>query len=70
MRVVNSDAATAARVRVVIEFLRHDGNGEPEYFGTVGVDENIINASWEALIDGYEYHLLHVDEAAAPAAVE
>jgi 2-isopropylmalate synthase len=62
VRVVNSDAATAARVRVVIEFLRRDVDGEPHYFGTVGVDENIINASWEALIDGYEYHLLHHEE--------
>ena len=59
VRVVNSDAATAARVRVVIEFRREGG----ETFGTVGVDENIIDASWEALVDGYEYHLLHHDEA-------
>ncbi|MEM7808209.1 MAG: citramalate synthase [Planctomycetota bacterium] len=65
VRVVNSDAATAARVRVVIEFLRHNPDGRAEYFGTVGVDENIINASWEALIDGYEYHLLHVEEEQA-----
>jgi 2-isopropylmalate synthase len=55
VRVVNSDAATAAKVRVVIEFRRDGGSR----FGTVGVDENIINASWEALIDGIEYFLLH-----------
>ena len=60
VRVVNTAAATAARVRVVIEF-----RGENGRFGTVGVDENIINASWEALIDGYEYHLLAHDESAA-----
>ena len=65
VRVVNSAAATAAKVRVVIEFRRHVEGGESEYFGTVGVDENIINASWEALIDGVEYHLLHHDEASA-----
>jgi 2-isopropylmalate synthase len=57
VRVVNSIAATAARVRVVIGF-----RGGGDYFGTVGVDENIINASWEALIDGYEYHLLQAEE--------
>lgn len=72
VRVVNSAAATAAKVRVVIEFRRHLDDGHSEYFGTVGVDENIINASWEALIDGYEYHLLHCEEGcisgAAPQA--
>ena len=26
---------------------------------TVGVSENIIEASWEALVDGYTYGLLH-----------
>jgi hypothetical protein len=25
----------------------------------VGVSENIIDASWQALLDGIEYHLLH-----------
>ncbi len=65
VRVVNSAAATAAKVRVVIEFRRHDAEGNAHYFGTVGVDENVINASWEALIDGYEYHLLHDNETAA-----
>ena len=64
VRVVNSAAATAAKVRVVIEFRRQDADGQSHYFGTVGVDENIINASWEALIDGIEYHLLERDDAA------
>ena len=64
VRVVNSAAATAAKVRVVIEFRRTKPDGSGDYFGTVGVDENVINASWEALIDGYEYHLLHAEEEA------
>ena len=68
VRVVNSAAATAAKVRVVIEFRRPRPDGTGEYFGTVGVDENVINASWEALIDGYEYHLLHAQEEAAAGA--
>ena len=35
-----------------------------EIFGTIGVSGNIIDASWQALVDAYEYHLLHVEEAA------
>ena len=55
VRVVNSAEATAAKVRVVIEFK----SPHAEIFSTVGVSENIIDASWQALIDGLEYHLLH-----------
>ncbi len=58
VRVVNSTAATAAKVRVVIEFKSPHG-----VFGTVGVSENVIDASWQALLDGVEYHLLHEAEA-------
>jgi 2-isopropylmalate synthase len=58
VRVVNSTAATAAKVRVVIEFKSPHG-----VFGTVGVSENVIDASWQALLDGVEYHLLHDAEA-------
>ncbi len=58
VRVVNPRAGTAAKVCVVIEF--HDAaNG---YFGTVGVDENIIHASWQALTDAIEYKLLNQAE--------
>jgi 2-isopropylmalate synthase len=57
VRVVNSTAATAAKVRAVIEFK--SGHG---VFGTVGVSENIIDASWQALVDGVEYHLIHEEE--------
>ncbi len=53
VRVVNSEAATAAKVRVVIETRDADG----EVWGAVGVDENIIQASWEALVDSFEYKL-------------
>ena len=51
-------AGTAARVCVVIEF--HDASDG--YFGTVGVDENIIHASWQALTDAIEYKLLNQAE--------
>ena len=52
VRVVNSEAGTAARIRVLIESRRrHD------VWGTVGVSENIIEASWMALVDAIEYKL-------------
>ena len=56
VRVVNSEAGTAARIRVVIESA--DGK---HVWGTVGVSENIIEASWIALVDAIEYKL-HRDE--------
>ena len=58
VRVVNSAQETAAKVRVVTDYavIRE---GEPEtYFSTIGVSENIVDASWGALIDAFEYHLL------------
>ncbi|MGN6367241.1 MAG: citramalate synthase [Phycisphaerae bacterium] len=61
VRVVNSAEATAAKVRVVIEFRSPHAVGG--VFGTVGVSENIIDASWQALVDGIEYHLLHDEES-------
>jgi 2-isopropylmalate synthase len=64
VRVVNSTAATAAKVRVIIEFKSpHAGASSSDVFGTVGVSENIIDASWKALVDAIEYHLLHESEA-------
>ncbi len=57
VRVVNARAETAARVRVVIEW--HDGDA---VWGTVGVSENIIEASWQALVDSFEYKLFKDEE--------
>jgi 2-isopropylmalate synthase len=53
VRVINSEAATAAAVRVVIESQDSDG----KTWGTVGVHENVIKASWDALVDSIEYKL-------------
>lgn len=53
VRVINSKAATAAKVRVLIE-----SQDETDSWTTVGVHENIIEASWEALTDSIEYKLL------------
>jgi len=53
VRVINSEAATDAAVRVVIESEDKDGNA----WGTIGADENVIEASWLALVDSIEYKL-------------
>jgi 2-isopropylmalate synthase len=53
VRVINSEAGTAASVRVVIESKDADG----KTWGTVGVNENVIKASWDALVDSIEYKL-------------
>jgi 2-isopropylmalate synthase len=52
VRVINSEAATAAKVRVIIESQDEHG-----LWGTVGVHDNIIEASWTALVDSIEYKL-------------
>ncbi|HET6487753.1 MAG TPA: alpha-isopropylmalate synthase regulatory domain-containing protein, partial [Spirochaetia bacterium] len=51
VRVLNPERATAAKVRVFI--TTSDGD---QTWDTVGVDENIIEASWQALIDGVDYY--------------
>lgn len=62
VRVINARAGTAARVRVVIETTDHES-----VWGTVGVSENVIEASWLALIDAFEYKLSRDSRAKAPA---
>jgi 2-isopropylmalate synthase len=57
VRVVNARAETAARVRVVVEW--RDGGA---VWGTIGVSENIIEASWLALVDAVEYKLFKDEE--------
>ena len=58
VRVINSTEGTAARVRVVIESRDAD-----EVWRTVGVSENIIEASWLALVDSVEYKLFKDEDA-------
>lgn len=53
VRVINASAGTAAKVRVLIE--SRDKKNE---WSTLGVSENIIEASWQALVDAIEYKLL------------
>ena len=53
VRVLTAGKGTAAKVRVLIE----SGDDEKRW-GTVGVSENIIDASYQALVDSIEYKLL------------
>ncbi len=53
VRVMSSSDGTAARVRVLIE--SSDGH---DVWGTVGVSENIIEASWIALADSLHFKLM------------
>jgi 2-isopropylmalate synthase len=51
VRIVDGARGTAARTRVLI--VSTDGH---ETWGTVGVSDNIIDASWRALTDSFEYY--------------
>ncbi|MBI5205665.1 MAG: citramalate synthase [Nitrospirae bacterium] len=53
VRVLTAGKGTSAKVRVLIE-----SGDEKSRWGTVGVSENIIEASWQALVDSIEYKLL------------
>ena len=59
VRVVNPTAESAAKVRVTCAFDSKRG-GTTHDFATQGVNENIIDASWQALSDAIQYHLMHV----------
>jgi 2-isopropylmalate synthase len=52
VRVLGGDGGTAATVRVLIE-----SGDEHDRWGTVGVSPNVIEASWQALVDSIEYKL-------------
>ena len=61
----DENAGTSATTRVVITTSDRHGS-----WGTVGVSENIIEASWNALVDSIEYGLsraLNVSEGAVPS---
>jgi 2-isopropylmalate synthase len=61
VRVLDDGVGTGARVRVLIEST----DGERRW-GTVGLSSNVVEASWQALIDSVEFKL-HKDDAKAPA---
>jgi 2-isopropylmalate synthase len=67
VRVLSEKDATAAKVRVLIE-----STGLDNTWSTVGVSSNVIEASWEALLDSIRYALLQMDrvEIGNPPATE
>ena len=62
VRVLDSESATGAKVRVLIEST--DGK---ESWSTVGVSRDVIQASWIALVDSIEYKLIKDIEKKAKA---
>ncbi len=56
VRVLSAEKGTESKVRVLIESGDHK-----DKWGTVGVSENIMEASWQALADSIEYKLLLTD---------
>jgi len=56
VRIIDSLSGTAARTRVIIQST--DGTGE---WGTVGVNDNIVEASLQALVDSLEYALVRTE---------
>ena len=58
MRILDQGHGTDATVRVLIQTT--DGL---RAWTTVGVGQNIVEASWEALSDAYLYGLIHADDA-------
>ena len=56
VRVLSANRGTESKVRVLIESGDHK-----DKWGTVGVSENIMEASWQALADSIEYKLLESD---------
>ena len=52
VRVIDGRGGTASKVRVQI-----DSRDPREIWSTIGVSENIIEASWQALVDSFQYKL-------------
>ena len=59
VRILSTKDGTGAQTRVLIE----SGDRESKW-GTVGVSENIIQASWQAIVDSIDYKLLKEEEKA------
>jgi 2-isopropylmalate synthase len=57
VRVLDSKKGTAANVRVLIEWSDHRKN-----WSTVGVSDNVIEASWKALVDAIRLELMRLTE--------
>jgi 2-isopropylmalate synthase len=62
VRILDESKGTGAVTRVLID--ASDGH---EVWGTIGVSENVIAASWDALVDSLEYGMQPGREPAAAA---
>ena len=62
VRILDSNRGTGAITRVLIDSADHEGA-----WTTIGVDENIIEASWKALLDSIHYGLLRAEMRASHA---
>ena len=73
VRVVNATAESAAKVRVIVEFVvlpqgfHNSAPTEEElvdlpHFTTIGVSENVVDASWQALADAFTYYLIETKD--------
>ncbi len=58
VRVLTANKGTESKVRVLIESGDHK-----DKWGTVGVSDNIMEASWQALADSIEYKLLQKERS-------
>ena len=64
VRILDENKGTGAVTRVLL-----DASDGERTWGSIGVSENIIEASWQALVDAIEYGMLH-DAGAAPSVDE
>jgi len=67
VRVLEPRKGTAAKVRVLIEWSDHERS-----WATVGVSDNVIEASWHAMVDAIRLELMRItsEDAAVERAVE
>ncbi len=60
VRILDETKGTGAITRVLL-----DASDGDDVWGSIGVSENIIEASWEALVDSLEYGMVQVDRRAS-----
>ncbi|HIQ25470.1 MAG TPA: citramalate synthase [Persephonella sp.] len=56
VRIINESGGTSAKIRVLVESTDHKSK-----WGTVGVSDNVIEASWQAIVDSFIYKLVKDD---------
>jgi 2-isopropylmalate synthase len=52
VRIIEGSEGTAAKVRVLL-----DSRDDHDFWSTIGVSANVIDASWHALVDSFQYKL-------------